>query len=337
MRLNPQVFSVETADGISLGPIDCPTTYTWSREQSEVSTLTLTAPRQDITTEIYPWTHWVSCWDGQTLQWRGPVQTNSFDNTGMSITCKDMSTFMWRTRTVTTKSWSSLDIATIAADMWRDMAHLQNIQAEPVVLPARASMGRYSVSVAADTKMMNQDMAELAKLGLKWTVVKGRPVLGSQPTEIAAELGECHLSAGARIERSGVRTSNDVRVQGTNYSHTERVQLAGLHLQSIVSIDDVFGVSNIVAAAREQAVKRGQIKSTLIIPSSDTLTADAPVELDTLIPGVRLAISALGMRTMCELQKVVVTGGAGGITVAITIGSVDDSTELESVTGATTT
>lgn len=337
MRLNTQVFSVETWDGISAGPIECPTTYTWSREQSEVSSLTLTAPRQEITTELVPWLHWVSCWDGQTLQWRGPIQSVSFDNTGMNITAKDVATFMWRTRTVTTKSWSSLDIATIASDMWRDMLDLHNIHAEPVVLPSRASAGRYSVSVTADTKMMNQDMAELAKLGLKWTVVKGRPVLGTQPTEIAAELGECHLTAGARIERSGVRTANNVRVQGKNYTHTERVSLGGLNLQSIVSIDDIFGVSNIVSAAREQALKRGVIKSTLIVPSSDTLTPDAPIELDTLIPGVRLAISALGMRTLCELQKVSVTGGSGGTSVAITIGSVDDSTELESTSGVSTT
>ncbi len=270
MRLTPHAFSAETIDGISLGPIECPASYTWSRELSEVSSCTVSAPRQPLTTELVPWLHWISCWDGQSLQWRGPLQSISFDNAGMSLVAKDLSTFMWRTRTVTTKSWANLDIATIAADMWRDMLRLHDIDADPVVLPALSGMGRYSVSVKADVRMLNQEMADLAKSGLRWTVVKGRPVLGSQSTGITAELGECHLSAGARIERSGARTSNDVRVQGTNYSHTERVTMAGgaLRLQSIVSIDDMFGVSNIVAAAREQALKRSQIRNALVIPAS---------------------------------------------------------------------
>jgi len=335
VRLLPQSFSIETSDGISLGAIDCPASFTWTREQSEVSSLTLTAPRQELTTQIIPWHTWISAWEGQRLQWRGPVQTNTFDNMAMVITAKDTGRFMWRTRTVTTKSWASLDIASIAADMWRDMLDLHGINAEPVVLPALSGAGRYSVSVKADVRMLHQEMAELAKLGLKWTVVRGRPVLGTQPTSIAAELGECHLSAGAKIVLSGERTSNDVRVQGTNYSHTERVNLGGLHLQTIVSADDIFGVSNIVNAAREQALKRSQIKNSLVIPTSDTLTSDAPVELDNLIPGMRLAISALGMRTVCELQKVDVNGTSAGTTVAITISAINDATELETMTGGT--
>jgi hypothetical protein len=330
MRLQPSAFSVETWDGISLGPLECPSAYTWSRELSEVSNLSLSAPRQELTDQIIPWLHWVSVWNGQALQWRGPIQDVQFDNAGMTITAKDVATFMWRTRTVTTKSWSSLDIASIAADMWRDMLQLHNITAEPLVLPALSGMGRYNVSIKADVRMLNQEMSDLAKLGLRWTVIKGRPVIGTQPTGIAAELGECHLSAGAKIQRSGARTSNDVRVQGKNYSHTERVELGGLHLQTIVSIDDVFGVSNITAAAREQALKRGVIKNILVIPSSGTLSADAPVELDTLVPGVRLSVTALGMQSVFELQKVEVAGSSSGATVAITMTVIDDSTELES-------
>lgn len=330
MRLNTHSFSVETFDGISLGPIEYPTAYAWTRELSEVSSLTLSAPYQPVTSDLIPWVHWVSCWDGQVLQWRGPLQSLSFDYTSMNIVVKDMATFMWRTRTVTTKSYSSLDIASIAADMWRDMLRLHGIIAEPVVLPALSGSGRYDVSVTADVRMLNQEMSDLAKMGLQWTVVKGRPVIGSQPTDIAAELGECHLSAGSRIERSGARTSNDVRVQGTNYSHTERVDMGGLHLQSIVSIDDLFGVSNITAAAREQALKRSTVQNALVVPSSATLTPDAPLEMDDLVPGVRITVSALGLQTVCTLRKVDVTGASTGTTAAITLVAIDDSTELES-------
>lgn len=336
MKLRAQSFSVETRDGISLGAIECPDNFSWSREMNEVSTLTLSAPRQNMTTKIFPWHYWISCWDGQTLQWRGPIIDFQFDNAAMSFQAKDIGTFMWQTRTVTTRKWASLDIASIAADMWRDMLDLHSITAEPVVLPSLSGQGRYSVSVKADVRMLNQEVQDLVKLGLRWTVVKGRPVLGTQPPNIAAELGECHLSGGARIQRNGARTSNDVRVQGQNYSHTERVDMGGLHLQSIVQIDDTFGVANIVNAAREQALKRAQIRNALIIPAGATLTGDAPVELDTLVPGVRIAVTALGARGVFEIQKVSVSGSSSGTTVGLSLNVVNDNTQLETATGTGT-
>lgn len=333
MKLRAQSFSVETHDGISLGAIECPDNFAWSREMNEVSTLTLSAPRQKMAAQIFPWHYWISCWDGQTLQWRGPIIDFQFDNAAMSFQAKDVGTYMWETRTVTTRKWASLDIASIAADMWRDMLDLQGVTAEPVVLPSLSGQGRYSVSVKADVRMLNQEVQDLVKLGLRWTVVKGRPVLGTQPPNIAAELGECHLSGGARIQRNGARTSNDVRVQGQNYSHTERVDMGGLHLQSIVQVDDIFGVANIVNAAREQALKRAQIRNALIIPAGATLTGDAPVELDTLVPGVRIAVTALGARGVFEIQKVSVSGSSSGTTVGLSLNVVNDNTALETATG----
>lgn len=336
MRLRTQSFSIETHDGISLGAVECPDSFTWSREMNEVSVLTLTGPHQKITEQLEPWFYWVSCWDGQSLQWRGPIIDVQFDDAAMSIIAKDVGVFMWYTRTVTTRAWANQDIATIAADMWQDMLDLQNVNAIPMVLPHLAGQGRYSTSVKADVRKLNQEMSDLVKLGLRWTVVRGRPILGWQPTGIVAELGNCHLSGGAKIQRNGSMTSNDVRVQGQNYSHTERVEMGGLHLQSLVQVDDVFGVSNIVNAAREQAVKRAQIKNSLVIPAGATLTGDAPVELNTLVPGVRLAVTALGMRSTFELQKMSVAGSSAGTSVSLTLNTVNDTTELEDLTGTGT-
>jgi hypothetical protein len=162
-------------------------------------------------------------------------------------------------------------------------------------------------------------------------VVRGRPILGNQPTGIAAELADCDLTSGPQIERSGSLTSNDVRVQGTNYSHTERINLNDLHLQTIVSIDDVFGVANITQAAVEQVLKRAYIKDSLIIPGTAALVNTAPVELNMLVPGIYIAVSALGLRAVLQLTKMQLSGSPTSIDVALTLGSVPDLTALEKV------
>lgn len=331
MKLEPASFSIDTFDGIPLGAVECPTDYNWGREQNEVSICTVNAPRQSLTTDILPWYTWLNCWHGQSLQWRGPVQDVRYDNSTMSIAAKDIGVFMWKTRTVVTKSWNALDISTIAADMWRSMLDLQNIEAEPVVMPALSTSGRYSIKVTADLKMMNQDMSDLTKLGLRWTVVRGRPIIGNQPKGVAAELAECDLTVGPQIQRSGAKTSNDVRVQGTNYAWTERIDMGGLHLQSLVSIDNVFGSSNITRAAHEQLLKRAYIKDSLVIPSTAPLMPTAPVELDMLVPGIQIAVTALGYRALFELHKVDVSGGSTNTDVTLTMAAVPDTTELENM------
>ncbi|MDE1675129.1 hypothetical protein [Nocardia gipuzkoensis] len=333
MKLEPAAFSVHSYDGAMLGVIECPTDYVWTRELNEVSRLTLTAPTQQLATEVTPWLHWVTCWHGQQLQWTGPVQDSSRDHISWNLEVRDVSTFLWRTRTQTTRRWEQLDVAPIAADMWREMLSLHRVDAEPVVMPALAESGRFNFSVSADLRMLQQEMADLSKLGLRWTVHRGRPVIGSQPSAVAAELSDCHLTTGARIRRSGAKTANDVRVQGKNGAWTQREELGGLHLQSIVSLDDLFGVSNIERAAAQYVRKSAAIRDELVIPQSATLAPDAPVELDMLVPGVNLAVSALGLRTVLRVDQVQVAGSSSDTQVSLTLSTPDNITELERAGG----
>ncbi|WP_084531406.1 hypothetical protein [Nocardia miyunensis] len=334
MKLEQAAFAVHSiADGSMVGALECPTGYTWSRELNEVSRCQVQAPLQELSTLVTPWVHWVSCWHGQSLQWFGPIQDATRDRTGMTVDARDVSVLMWHTRTQTTKAWDQLNVAPIAADMWRDMLRFHRIDAEPVVMPALASAARYDVSVTADLRYVQQDMADLAKLGLRWTVVRGRPILGTQPTDIAAELSDCDLTTGATIHRSGSKTANDVRVQGKNGAYTQRQELAGLHLQSIVSLDDLFGVSNIQRAAAEYVGRTAVIRDELVVPQNATLTPDAPVELDMLVPGINITVSALDLRTILRLDQVTVTGSPTGIEVALSLSTPDNPTQLEKAGG----
>ncbi|MCM6777941.1 hypothetical protein NDR87_31415 [Nocardia sp. CDC159] len=330
MKLEAAAVAVHSiVDGSTLGVLECPTQLTWSRELNEVSRCRVEAPIQELSEIVTPWLHWVSCWHGQALQWIGPVVSVTRDRAAMTVDARDVSVLMWHTRTQITRQWSQLNVAEIAADMWRDMLTFHAIDADPVVLPALASHGRYDVAVQADMKLVQQDMAQLSKLGLRWTVVRGRPILGTQPTDLAAELADCDFTAAATISRSGAKTANDVRVQGKNGAHTERVPLGGLHLQSIVSLDDLFGVSNIRRATQDYVARSATIRDELVIPQTATLTPDAPVELDMLVPGINLAVSALGLRTILRLDQVQMTGSPSGMEVAVTLSTPDNRTELE--------
>lgn len=332
MKLETPAFAIHDKDGAQLGVIECPDRFSWSRELNEVSRLSLSAPAQELSPVLTPWTHWVSAWHGGQLQWFGPVADVNRDRVSMQLEARDVAAYMWETRTLTTRQWSQLDVAPIAADMWREMLALQRVDAAPVVLPSRTE-SRFDFAVSANLKYVHQEMAELTKLGLRWTVMRGRPVLGTQPAAPAAELEECHMSAGIQIRRSGRGVKTDVRVQGKNGAHTERVNLAGLQLQGIVNLDDLFGVSNIQRAAAQYVARTARIRDELVVPSSATLTPDAPVELDMLMPGINIAVSALGLRTVLRIDQVQVSGSASGTEVAVTLATPDNLSELEKAGG----
>ncbi len=335
MKLDAVAFAVHSIiDRSMIGVIEAPTGYTWSRELNEVSRCQVTAGIQDIAEKITPWLHWVSCWHGQELQWIGPVQDTSRDAMSMTVNARDVSTLMWHTRTQITRTWSQLNVAPIAADMWADMLSLHGVDASPQVLPALASASRYDVAVTADHRYVQQDMADLTKLGLRWTVVRGRPILGTQPAEIVAELSDRDFTVGMSIGRSGATTANDVRVQGKNGAYTQRNELAGLRLQSIVSLDDLFGVNNIQRAAQEYAGRSSVIRDAVVVPQSATLTPDASIELSDLVPGINVTVSALGLRTILRLDQVTVTGSPQGTQVAVSLSTPDNLTELEKAGGA---
>ncbi|MGW5514242.1 hypothetical protein [Nocardia africana] len=313
--------------------MECPTGFTWSRELNEVSRCQVQAPVQELSTVITPLAHWISCWHGQSLQWFGPILDAGRDRSSMTIDARDPAWLMQRTRTQTTRKWQQLNVGPIAADMWREMFRLHGYDADPIVMPALASASRYDFEVIADAKYVQQDMADLAKLGLRWTVVRGRPVLGTPPTDIAAELTERDFTQGMTIHRSGAKTANDVRVVGKNGAWVERQELAGLHLQSIISLDDVFGVANIQRAAAEYVGRSAVIRDELVVPQQTTLTPDAPVELDMLVPGINFAVSALELRTILRLDQVTVTGSSSGTQIALTLSTPDNPTEIEKAGG----
>lgn len=324
-------ISIHTRDGRVLGALLCNMLdgITWGRERLEVSTCDITALTQadpELMEDIRPWVHWVTVWYSDRPVWSGPIQKVTLGRTTTQITAKDTATFMWRTRVPVTRTWADTDPTSIADSAVRSMNELHQLTASPVVIPAVSESFTYSAT--ADSRMMHQMFDDLVKLGLEWTVHAGRFILGPFTREPIAELYECDFLVEIQRLRDGTATFNDVRVQGQNWAQTATAPLAGLRLQTLVSLDDVFGVSNIQRAAQLYAEDVSSIRDVLVIPSGASLHPEADIDLDDLIPGRVVRVNAAGVSNLMMIDQMQVVSTAASFDVTVTLLSIENKTEL---------
>lgn len=324
-------ISIHTRDGRVLGSLLCNGLegVIWGRERMEVTTCEIQALTQadpELMEDIRPWVHWVTVWYSDRPVWSGPIQKATLGRTITTITAKDTATFMWRTRVPVTRTWADTDPTSIADSAIRSMNELHQLTAAPVVIPAVSQAFTYSAT--ADSRMMHQMFDDLVKLGLEWTVHAGRFILGPFTREPIAELYECDFLVEIQRLRDGTATFNDVRVQGQNWAQTATAPLAGLRLQTLVSLDDVFGVSNIQRAAKLYAEDVAAIRDVLVVPSGASLHPEANIDLDDLIPGRVLRVNAAGVSNLMMIDQMQVSSTPASFDVTLTLISIENKTEL---------
>lgn len=328
--------SIHTADGRLLGTLLCDAMdgLVWGRERREVSGCEIGALTQadpELIEDIRPWVHWVTVWHGQAPVWSGPIQSATIGRTRTRIVAKDPATFMWRTRVPITYQWADTDPTRIAETVLGYMNELHGLTAAPIVLPAVTEAFTYSAT--SDSRMLHQMMDDLTKLGLEWTVVAGRFILGKFPSGPVASLAECDFLVEIERLRDGTATFNDVRVQGQNWAQTAVAPLAGLRLQTLVSLDDVFGVSNIQKAARLYAEETSAIRDVLVLPSSASLHPEADISLDDLIPGKNILVQAQGVSSVMTVDQVTVSVSVNSFDTQVTLVAVQDRGEVAELVG----
>lgn len=328
--------SIHTADGRAVGDIPCNIvgSFQWRRESTETSGATLevfTEGDPQLMEELRQWVHWLTIWHDDTPVWTGPIWSIRLTRARTTITARDASIFMWRTRVPITRTFADTAPARIADPLWRSMLQLHGIRTTPVVLPGVAE-STFTISAQADSKFLYQLMDEIVRVGLVWTVVAGRPVLGTFPREAVAELYECDFMVELERLRDGSTIYNDVRVQSQNSAATAVVPLAGLHLQNLLSMDDLRGASNTQRAALHNAQDSARLRDDLVIPSGASLHPQAPVTLEDLIPGKVIAVHYEDISQLMRLDAVVVSGSPEQFDVQISLVALeptDDSATLE--------
>jgi hypothetical protein len=318
------------------------TSIEWSRELRDVSTCDLTLPPMKLD-DIGPWVYWVSVWHLglRALLWRGPIQKITRRRDQSVISARDPAAFMSRTRTPVLKQWEKVDPAVPASEMWQAMSEVHDLNLRPVIRhDPIGGMFDYSTTASANSAqsgssggdneqagMMDQAIDDLTKLGLRWTVVAGVPLLGPISRDSIATLGPNDFLTDLELTRDGSNSYNDVVLRAPDTIATVRVDMDGLNLQTIQTVDNMFGVSNALGAAREFARYSSLIRDSISVPSGATLHPEAPVSFDQLVPSGRFTISAYDRLMQMELEKVDVTVSANSTTVNVSMDSVLDLPE----------
>jgi hypothetical protein len=321
-----QVASLHTVGGVPLyqfGASDL-ADLSWRRELSETSTASVVVPTPLVET-ITPWLHWLSVWEGNALQWTGPVQTVTYGRETTAIDAADISILMGRTRVPLTKAWEATDPAVIAAELWRSMLEAQRLNGAPLVR-RDPLLDVFDFDCVADAQMLDKLMDDLVGLGLCWTVVAGTVLLGPAARSAVASLGEDDFIDGnLTLVRDGSRVFTDVLVRAADDQTRARVNNGGLNLQTIVDLDSLFGVSNADRAARQYLRYCSTMREAVRLDGTTRLHPAAPVTIASLVPSVRVTVAAYGVLTPMEIQSVEVTQTTDDTTVAIGLESVEDN------------
>lgn len=329
-------ISIHTRDGVVLGVLSGSAlgSVSWGREANEVSTCEFTVHTQaeiELVEDLRYWVHWATVWENDIPVWTGPILKIDIGREETRVSCRDTAIFMWRTRVPTTRTWVDTAPARVADTLWRSMLALHEIRVTPTVLPGVTDT--FTLAAKADSKYLHQLMNDLHQVGLNWCVVAGRPVLGTFDTTPIAELAECDFMEELRRLRDGADTYNDIRVQGQNFAQTAIAPLAGLHLQQLVSLDDMFGVSNIQRATQQYARDSARFRDVIDVPAGATLHPDAPVTFDDLVPGKVILVHAGSVVQPMRLDQLTVATTAGERRVQVSLVAVEAQGEIAELQG----
>jgi hypothetical protein len=336
-----QAISIHTQKGVQLYQYLPARTMgiEWGRILRDVSRATVTLPPDDHLAEldIVPWLHWVSIWDVNDSRmplWTGPLMRPRINRNSLTLEVWDCAAFMMKTRVPFTKAWEATDPAYIAAELWEAMTDNHGLNVTPIVRPDPEGQP-FDFQVKADTNTMDTVIRQLVDLGLRWTVVKGVPILGPASKKHIQDLGaQDFLGDGLELSRDGSQSANDILLRNSDAIARARVPMAGLNLQSIVTIDKQEGASNAERAVYEQAKYFSQIHDSVTVPQGSELHPEAPVVLDDLIPSTRFTVTAYGLRTLVELEDMKVAATSGAVTTTVSMESVVELPELSTVTGS---
>ena len=324
-----QVVALHTHSGVPLSQYQ-PSEQVdlkWTRQLRDVSSCDLSIASglsYGELPDLTPWLHWISVWgtDPETLLWSGPIQKVTANRDSIKVSAKDVAALTSRTRCPLTKRWDAVDPSTVAAELWAAMIEAHGLHLAPIVRPDPEG-DRYSFGCTADAAMLESTMTDLTNLGLKWTVVGGVPILGPAPLAPVVALGEADFLGGMEITRDGSASYNDILLRGADDLARAHREMGGLNLQTIVNIDNMFGVSNVDKAVLQYAKYTSRIRDALSLPNDASLHPDAPVHIDQLIPSARFVVEGYGLRTLMELESVTVTCSDGNTRVSVNMESVD--------------
>lgn len=315
----------------------------FDRQLREISTCDLTLPPLldlDRLPDILPWHHRLSVYDdADKLLWSGPVFDVQATSKGVAVAARDTAAWSTKTRNPITKRWDATDPSVPAGELWDAVVERHGLNVRPI-LRSDPEGEPSDFAIQADAQLVNETIGQLTdELNFAWSVVCGVPILGPLPKEPVASLGHDDFDGdGLKLIRDGSASVNDMLLRGADVHERSRVDMHGLNLEGIANIDSMFGVSNVRRALRQKLQNTAYIRDVIEVPANSTLRPDAPVSIEQLMPSVRFTVTAFGLRTLVELERVEVVNSGGQSTVRVDLESVREKIELDQLqSGAGTT
>lgn len=307
---------------------------TWTREDSQVSRCDFTIPSYvdtDGLPSLTPWLHWVSVYDkddsaGEPL-WTGPIQKTTTTRESIVVNARDMAALHARTRCPIKKRWDIAWPVDIAKELLDRLVEFHGLNVRPVRMPIHPLQydERYDFAVTNDGTMVDKILDDLARLGLRWSVVAGVPILGPQSRTAFVSLTEDDfIGGGVAIVRDGSNTFNDVLLRGADNLAQATVPMGNLHLQTTVTIDNMFSASNVDRAAKQYVSYYGRIHDEVTLPTDAVLNPNAPVGIEQLIPTARVIVDANGLLAPCELTGITVSQSPEKSSTSLRLVAVND-------------
>lgn len=315
----------------------------FDRQLREISTCDLTLPPLldlDRLPDILPWHHRLSVYDdADKLLWSGPVFDLQATSKGVAVSAKDTSAWCTKTRNPITKRWDAVDPSVPAGQLWDAVVERHNLGVQPILRPNPEGEPS-DFAIEADVQLVHDTIGQLTdELDFYWTVVCGVPILGPLPNDPIVSLGADDFDGdGLKLIRDGSASVNDLLLRGADVHERDRVDMHGLNLEGIANVDSMFGVSNVRRALRQKLQNTAYIRDVIEVPANSTLRPDAPVSIEQLLPSVRFTVTAFGLRTLVEIERVEVMNSGGVSTTRLDLESVREKIELDDLrAGAGTT
>lgn len=324
---------VRTRGGAELVAVMPWTSLTWERVLDDTSAASVVADTDccDLLSEIRSWQHEIGIYRDGVLVWAGPVFDPTAPAQAFQVEARDLSAW-WDHRLIHSdyNFASPTDLATIF-EVFSDDAMAPDNSPGLYVTTTPCGVDGVRQVLALQHQMAGQQLRDLARIGVDWTVV-GRDVLAGGlviPTEPIGTLTDEHFVSRPTVNRDGSEKANLWVVRGSGgtdlgdaiYGTAEDTTAATLDglLESVATDSTILDSDSATAGAQS----RVEITADILLVENAILAPSAPVTVSELVPGslcdLRLGDPCYPASGRFRLQKVEGTAQASDGSEAITI------------------
>lgn len=255
----------------------------------------------DEIADFHCWAHSITVRrDGRNV-WSGPITDMEFDDNGVSFKAEDVSAWLSRRRVHSRVNYEDTDLVTIFNAIVEDAISVDNEFGLITDVTPSGVYGSRDVK-AAEYKMADKELSELARTGVDWTVVNRTMYIGGQeliPSTNTPTLTDDHIVSPSKVRELG-EIETEVNVLG-NGKDTQGASIVGtvtnadaevdygVH-ESVVTEDRIRDAQSAVAAAQ---TRLDIFRKPPTIFSGGRLSEEAPFALEDLIPGLTIPVLIL--------------------------------------------